>query len=62
MIKVYLEKTGTCDHIISYETESAYAKDLPTLEAYAKEQGGILTESVSEVSTQVPEVPQYHST
>ena len=48
MIKVYLEKTGSSDHIVSYKTEAAYAKDLPTLEAYAKQQGGTLTESVSE--------------
>ena len=48
MVQVYFEWNGSTQFVALFHTEELYMQCLPTLEAEAKEQGAIVTESIIE--------------
>ena len=48
MVKVYFEWDGSTQFVALFYTEELFMQCLPALEAEAKEQGAIVTESIIE--------------
>lgn len=56
MVKVYFEQNGYAELVAVFNNEETYIACLPALEARAKEQGMIVTESVEENELDIMEV------
>jgi len=58
MVKVYFEKNNHAEVVANFDSEQLYLICLPALEAEAKKQNKILTESISDIPLSVSKIKE----